>query len=717
MKKLPQPNFKMDYVPLQGGEDLITPSLTVDPGRAYLTQNYELDVDGRYRLIDGYEAFDGRPKPSAANYYILNFDHGATEINVGDIVTGAVGSGEALLIRHLTGTWAGGDAAGYLVLFNVTTGYVDNENLLVGAAVMATANGVESLNGADTDTLDSIYTISAIAARRADIAAVPGSGNILGVWLFNGTVYAFRNNAGGTAGAMYKSSAAGWVLCTLGRTVAFTSGGTTAIAEGNTVTGAVSGATGVVGRVILASGTWAGGDAAGTLVLTSQTGTFQAENLDVGASLDLATIGGNSTATTLPVGGTYRFITHNFGGHAGQRRMYGCNGVGKAFEWDGTVFVPLTTGMVTDTPTHIIAHRNHLFLAFPGGSVQHSSLPAAPADPVFPYKWSVVTGAGEIGIGDEITGFLSMPTVMAIFARNSTYLLYGASSTDWDLRGHSDEAGAISNTVQKIGAGIYLDDRGLTSLTATDKYGDFQANALSKFIEPYLKAVKSLVQSSARVKTKNQYRLFLTNLGAITLTLDGEKVIGFTRQAYDKLPVCVCSAENSSGDEEIYFGSTDGFVYQMDVGTSFNGNPIEATIKFHFNHLDTPSIVKRIRKITLELDAPIYTYINANVEFDYGETGNPGEFYATESPGGTWDISSWDSFVWNGRSVSSTPIKVDGNGMNFSLTIYHSGEWELQPEGGFGELPLSFPRTGVTNAQPHTIQGYTVHYDLRKVQR
>ena len=74
--RLPKSQTQVKYYPLTGGEDLITPSLTVDPGRAIITQNYELDLQGRYRLIDGYEAYDGQPKPSDASYWVLSFDAG-----------------------------------------------------------------------------------------------------------------------------------------------------------------------------------------------------------------------------------------------------------------------------------------------------------------------------------------------------------------------------------------------------------------------------------------------------------------------------------------------------------------------------------------------------------------------------------------------------------------------------------------------------------------
>ena len=63
---------------------------------------------------------------------------------------------------------------------------------------------------------------------------------------------------------------------------AFTSGGVAVLNPGATITGATSGATAKVLGVILDTGTFAGGDAAGWIIVDfeSITGTWQAENAD-----------------------------------------------------------------------------------------------------------------------------------------------------------------------------------------------------------------------------------------------------------------------------------------------------------------------------------------------------------------------------------------------------------------------------------------------------
>ena len=52
--------------------------------------------------------------------------------------------------------------------------------------------------------------------QRSLIGVVPGEGDINGVWVFDGDVYAFRNKSGGATAGMYKSTSTGWSEVDLG---------------------------------------------------------------------------------------------------------------------------------------------------------------------------------------------------------------------------------------------------------------------------------------------------------------------------------------------------------------------------------------------------------------------------------------------------------------------------------------------------------------------
>lgn len=84
----------------------------------------------------------------------------------------------------------------------------------------------------------------------------------------------------------------------LGKIVPFSSGGTTEIQTGDQIKGATSGATAWVLQIDLYSGTWAGGDAAGFMVVRDVVGTIASENVYVYSD---STSGTNDATVTVDV--------------------------------------------------------------------------------------------------------------------------------------------------------------------------------------------------------------------------------------------------------------------------------------------------------------------------------------------------------------------------------------------------------------------------------
>lgn len=688
-------NFDTKFWRFGGGLDLVTPPMMVDPGSLLGSVNYEIGIEGGYTRIQGFERFSGKPKPSTASYWIIDFDAGDTEVSEDDTVTGGTSgaTGVALIDGVLeSGTYGGSDAEGYLALTDVTGEFQDNEELKVSAAKVAdSASGALEKN-ADTTALDATYLQDAIETRRTAISTVPGSGNILGVWEYSGVVYGFRNNAGGTAAVMYKSSAAGWVACDLGFTLDFDAG-TAAFVVDEVLTGA-GGASGTVKKVVIESGSYAGNDAAGYIVLYSETGTFVNDEALTGNASGAATADGIGLTNSFAAGGRFEFRNFNFTGHTADRKMYGVDGVNKAFEWDGSVFTWLPTGMTTDTPTHLATHLSYLFLSFTGGSLQHSGV----GDPTL---WSIITGAAEIGIGDEITVLQHLPgRVLGVWARNSTHLLYGTSVDDWDLREHSDSSGAIAWSLQRMAEPIYYDDTGITKLSNVAAYGDFQDNVISTLVDPLVDAQKTKVTASMRVRDKNQYRVFFSDSAGLFVTMRKRKLAGFMPVDLGMVVYAACSSEDSSGNEVLYFGSSDGYVYQMDSGTSLDGNVVNAFLRMQYNHFGSPRIRKRFRRAILEINQD--TAPNTNLQFAYDlsfsdpdiPTAIPTDV-TVAAGGGFWDVDNWNEFVWSAQAVGTLIAHLDGTGENLSLLINSAATYE----------------------DPHSIYGATVHFSYRGVLR
>lgn len=651
------PRVQYDLIRLMGGMDQVTPTLSLKPGVVRRAANFECAITGGYTRIAGYERFDGRPSPSAAQYYILSGTFIAT-VNLGDTVTGTVGGATGKVIALPTGQ---------VVLTRVTGIFQPNENLSVGGVIKVSS--IQIVGVAADGALDAQYKSLAAADYRTDIQAVPGSGSILGVAFYNGNLYAWRNNAGGTAAAMYKSSSSGWTAVTLFKELAFT-GGVGEITSGQTVTGASSGATGVVSRVAKRSGSWTAAPAAqGVLVLSATTGTFTAgENLQVGG-VTKAVAGGAATQMTWLPSGRYQAVVANFGGAQDNKKLYFCDGKNRAFEWDGSVLVPITTSMSPDVPTGIVVHKQHLFLAFKH-SLQFSSLG-------LPYEWDPVTGAGEIAMNDFITNMIALPGdqssgALAVYTKTDTSVLYGTSEANFALSTFNVGTGGYAYTGQNLDQTYILAERGVMALGTTLNFGNFAAASLTMNLRPYIQIRRNLASGSIVNREKGQYRVFFSDGYGLYLTIANGKYMGAMPVQFPNPVTCTSEGQSTDGTETSFFGSTNGFVYMLDAGTSFDGADIPANITLVYNSINSPRILKRYRTASVELTGDSYAEFGLGYDLGYRspEYVQPAdEVYENDLRSAFWDSFEWDNFVWDGRDLSPSEVEVTGTAENIALRI------------------------------------------------
>jgi hypothetical protein len=652
------PRVQYDLIRLQGGLDLLTPTLFLQPGFVRDAKNFEVSVNGGYTRIAGYERFDGRTSPSTASFGTLTLD-AVDNVAVGDTITGPSGNAVVAVIDGLTIAYT--KLSGTFAVADAITQGVDP----VGT-VTAVAAPLDSKTSAQ-------YSAAASNIYRADIQAVPGSGPIRGVVDFNGTVYAWRNNAGGTAMDIHKSTNSGWSQVVLGSELAFDTG-ILELFDGNTINGATSGATAVIDRVLVRDGTWEGGDAEGTLVLSSVTGTFQAgESIRIGSTV-MADAVGAQTAITLAPGGRVQAVTGNFGGLY-STRVYGCDSVNRGFEFDGTVYAPISTGMADDTPDNIAVHANHLFFGF-DGSLQFSGINE-------PYRWSPVFGAGEIAMRGNITSLLPMQgsnlsPALVIYSSKETNILYGTSSDSFSLVPYSINMGGNRYTSQRLDTGYVFDDRGIISLNSTDKFGNFDAATLTYNIRPVVQSRRTSATASGVNRERSQYRVFFSDGYGLYMTIVNGKLFG-TMPVQFPNPVAVwCESSSADGIERSFFGSTDGFVYQMDTGPSFDGAAIEYGLQLAYNSIKSPRLRKRYRRASIEVSGSSFAEIGFTYELGYGlpdnEQPSPA-MYESNFSSSFWDDMTWDAFVWDGKTLAPNEVEMTGTAENVALILYGESDY------------------------------------------
>jgi hypothetical protein len=678
--------IKQEYFPLGGGLDVQSPALAIPSGMVIDAQNYEPEISGGYRRIDGYERFDGSTSPSSASYWTLGITVSAG-VSTGATIVGATSAATAKVL---------GSFGTNYILGRLTGTFITGENITVSAVVVGVTTSASALNSATSASTHADYIKIAADDYRADIQAITGSGQIRGVWVYKDVVYAFRDNVGGTAGNMWKATAGGWVQVVFGNQFSFGTG----LAQptvGQTIKGATSGATGVITAVLTRAGTW-GSTAAGTIVYTVTAGTFSSGELikDSGLTTTYCTTTSAGAAITRAAGGQCEFVNANFTGSTDTQKMYGVDGVNPCFEFDGTTYVPIYTGMTTDTPAHVIVHKFYLMLAFKG-SLQVSGLG-------LPYAWSVVLGSAEIGVSETITGMVPQGgnvsgSSLAIFTSNRVYIMYGTTVADFKLVNSIYDIGYFAGTMQPVSNTTYgLTPRGIQNLVTTLTYGDFDFAAVSHKIQSLLVSKRGMQTVSNSSRIKDQFRIYFNDGTAIAMGLSGDQVNGFMPLNYGKAVRCIVTASLTTGQEVTYFGDDDGYVYQDNIGTSFDGSAIESWIRLPFNHSKSPQVRKRYRKAIFEVKVAAYSQVNISYDLGYADPDISPSAVTSDKlliDGGYWDQFTWDQFTWDSKYVSNPSISLEGTAKNISLLFYSNRAQD----------------------QSHTLQGTTIVYSPRRLDR
>jgi hypothetical protein len=373
--------------------------------------------------------------------------------------------------------------------------------------------------------------------------------------------------------------------------------------------------------------------------------------------------------------------------HSNEEVVVLCNGLNKAqvLHYDGTVTitaVPTTVPVAlptTEFPLVPMIWDQRLFLAYTKGNLFFS---APGLDPTTEAAWTASTyTAGVKYYEDEITNLIVAPSALIVFCEHQIHSLKKVnldpeSGVYYLFETISARSGAIWSTAQRIlGLILYCDDRGISTLGATDAYGDFDANAISKNIQKtYLENIDSILGATID-REKNQYKVFSSTGGLIVTFINKEKVKGITTYVYDINTHC--------GFEGKWLGSEEGYVYKVHKNAeSFDCNNIRGQVDTSFFTYNSPSRFKSFKRLLFELQADKGTDLRVQVTFDYQGIHTPAtksEALASKDffSGDTWGSGIWGTFVWGAAIENQGYHYISGIGTNMSISLstvdkYHS---------------------------------------------
>jgi hypothetical protein len=307
-------------------------------------------------------------------------------------------------------------------------------------------------------------------------------------------------------------------------------------------------------------------------------------------------------------------------------------------------------------------------------------------------------GSQEIGVGDTITGFhKANADLLLIFTRRTTLKLTGRIPADWQLIPVSVSSGAFEDCIVALDDAFSLDDRGINSLSRTQKLGGMNAGTVSENVRDLVDDLKTDVTCAIPFRKLNQARfyagkrfLFMSRIPFFTQSGEGTRY-SFAEGEMGHTVLVASSEEDSVGTECFMFGSDDGFVYQMDRGTSFDGLKKSTILHLHFNHFGSPHVKKRLRAIDIESTVVGQVPLQMSYALNEGQQQfSTKDFFLVGGKNG-WDSSTFDLSQFDTTPIYKKRVRLKGTGSNIQVQLYHSSKTHL----------------------PFTFTGITFNYDLR----
>lgn len=367
------------------------------------------------------------------------------------------------------------------------------------------------------------------------------------------------------------------------------------------------------------------------------------------------------------------------------------DGANPALKWDGTIDTLINGVGAPADPKYGAIYKNRLVLAGYSSDPQSISI----SEPNTDIGFDGASGAQELPCSDDIVGLRTFRGELYIYCLNSIKKLTGSTSLDFEIVDITVSIGCVSgDTIQELGGDlIFLAPDGFRSTSATQRIGDVELSLLSRAIQPLIrnelsKALDPDKYSSLPVRAKSQYRLFVNQS-----PLPAVDQIGFIGKlggrnddsgniAYDWStirgiqPYCADSAYTNDQEYCIIGSNSNGYVYRLEQGTSFDGESITAIYRSPDITIQDSTLRKVLQK------AEIFTQVEGDVSvtfrtyIDRSATGIPQPASQTLAESGTqttYGTGLYGTAIYGNLVYPVFKRNLLGSGFTFSFEFTSVG--------------------------------------------
>ena len=598
------------------------------PGSARILENFEPSIRGGYRRINGFSKFDDDIVPPYGSPV-------------------AQGSGQ-------TGT-------SFVVAGLYETPVINDTFTISGVTGTYTVSGVSYSSTNKEATLTITPTLASSPADKAAVSFVSGQSRIEGVYYCPKGLKSFVLRGG----ALWYSETSGWSL------VSTPDYGTVLVNGGaQTGTSLIVDGVGSDTYVPQAGDTFSIDGVEKVYTVTANaTVASGASTLTINPALD-SSPADNAAITFLAMsltGGTKaRFHLFNFDGTFKNVMVDNAN---NPVVFTATTCVSLQGSPDVTGASFVEEFKDHLFFA-KDDLIVHT----APFDET---DFTPANGAGSYRLPDNCTGLITFREQLINFSQTDIRKLQGTSSADFTLTSITNDIGCVEgDTVREVGGDIlYLAPDGVRFLGATERIGDFNLSLASRQIQDEFKSFISSGSSynTVTVRGKNQYRIFKYTQGEINNDARGFIGAQFLDQNAQSINWSKTKGINAyrshsayTDDEEFVVFSNDGeFLYNMESGSTFDGEPITSLFYTPFMAVNDPTIRKTAYSVDTYVDPEGAMTGTLTLKYDFVQ---PNKIQPNSVPieaGGAF--ATWGTMVWGSGSYGGLPDTVIRNNVTGSF--------------------------------------------------
>ena len=390
-----------------------------------------------------------------------------------------------------------------------------------------------------------------------------------------------------------------------------------------------------------------------------------------------------SRATSKGTSYTYDFDKYNYNG---TNKIIIATGAAAAFTLDTSYtedIINATGGGTAPTnPKFVKSFANHMFY---GGmsNATHSVIFSGPFT-----EDDFDTSAGEIKVGDVVTGLKVFRDELYIFCQRKIFKITGTSSSNFALAEVAKNVGSIAHhSIQEVsGDLLFLSADGIRTVAGTSRIGDVELGTVSKQIQDRINDITYDNVTSLVIRDKSQYRLFYPKTTGVEANSKGIisviKVnpntgeLGYEYADIKGLKVSCCDSDYISNVETVVSGGYDGYIYKQESGnvwtrasSTYN---LDSTYRSPDMTMGDPGIRKSMERINLNWKPEGEVSASMFLQFNYNDvnTPQPSVISLTSSGSGAFfGIGTYGTSAFGQGDLPITRKSVEGSGFAIALKI------------------------------------------------